>query len=601
MDYSAEETDNSRASHEDYAYVLGHKGSQTEHPPPHVIFHLWQVFVDNVDPMLKMVHVPTLTSAIEKAAPNMHAVPRGFEALMFAIYAAAILSISDEECMEIVGEGRESLLSRYISATKAALTRANFMSSISLVVLQALMIHILAIRNIDEPRSVWALTGLAIRIAENIGLRIDGALLGLSPFETEIRRRIWWQIKMHDFRAAELSGQAKFKDFETDETSPKRPGNIDDSSLYPSMKEPATETDGPTEMLWCVFRSELAMFATSQKVKMMKLAQPMLSSEDYSAMDDLQIKDTFVKDIQERIETKYLRYCDPSQPLQLLTLVGARSAFNIMMFISHHPRRWTNMGQVPASEQEMIWRTVIQLLEQYHMMQSNPLLKRYAWAVPYFIQWQIVIHVLDTLRAQPLHQDAFKAWKLINFTYEENLEMLLNTKRPVFVAVGNLCLKAFAARESAFRQRNVNVPDPPSYIIKLREQREAAKLRKEAAGARRKANESASLHTEAQSSWSGTTPRSEATLVESAQPLSPTLGQPTDFAQELPRMGDDAFWLNDALDVGAVTGVAADTMAMDIDAILTQDLWQNDVQQESINWGQWDAWLGAGPNVGSKT
>jgi hypothetical protein len=49
-----------------------------------------------------------------------------------------------------------------------------------------------------------------------MGMHLDGILLGLSPFETEIRRRIWWQLRMYDFRAAELSGQAKFRDFELD-------------------------------------------------------------------------------------------------------------------------------------------------------------------------------------------------------------------------------------------------------------------------------------------------------------------------------------------------------------------------------------------------
>ena len=63
---------------------------------------------------------------------------------------------------------------------------------------------------------------------------------------------------MYDFRAAELiSGQAKFRDFELDETTPKKPTNINDSDLYPAMPQAAVESTKPTEMMWCILRFEL--------------------------------------------------------------------------------------------------------------------------------------------------------------------------------------------------------------------------------------------------------------------------------------------------------------------------------------------------------
>jgi len=40
----------------------------------------------------------------------------------------------------------------------------------------ALVLHILSIRDTYEPRAVWSLTGLAIRIAEGMGMHLDGIL-----------------------------------------------------------------------------------------------------------------------------------------------------------------------------------------------------------------------------------------------------------------------------------------------------------------------------------------------------------------------------------------------------------------------------------------
>ncbi|KAL9086391.1 MAG: hypothetical protein Q9165_007177 [Trypethelium subeluteriae] len=606
---SADDESDIEASSDDFAYVLGWKTpiSAFSHPPAELIHLLWQTFVENVNPLSKLVHIPSLQPAIEKAINNIEHIPRGFEALMYAIYSMAVLSLTDDECSELLGEARTILLSRYVAATKAALSRARFMSSTSIVVLQALVLHILSIRDACEPRAVWSLTGVAIRIAEVIGLRLDGTLLGLSPFETELHRRIWWQLRMHDFRAAELSGQAKFRNFDLDETSPKQPANVNDSDLYPTMPHAAVESSKPTEMIWIMFRSDLASFAASQKVKMQKLGKAVATSEEYVAMDDLQIKDGFIRKIEDMFETKYLRFCDPTVPLQLMASISIRAAINLIRFLAHHPRRWAHLDQVPVSEQLLVWNIVLQLLEQYNMMQTLPQIRRFSWSVPYFIQWHAVIHALDTLRASPLHSDALKAWRLIDALYENNSATLLGINRPIFVAVGNLCLRAYSARMAALTKEARYVSNPPAYITKLREQREAAKARRAAVysrGDRREAPNSEKILTKPDTdvAWPDTTPESGEALGAAQPQQDPAAKQPPNPVQSTARTGDDAYWLSDPLDDGFLMDGAADMMNLDTDAILTQDSWLDTSSNEVIDWAQWDAWLSnlnpARPNMG---
>ena len=516
---------------------------------------------------------------------------------MFAIYSMAVLSLTEDECNEILGESRAKLLPHYVAATKAALSRARFMSSTSTVVLQALVLHILSIRDADEPRSVWSLTGLAIRVAEGMGMRLDGTLLGLSPFEAEIRRRIWWQLRMHDFRAAELAGQAKFRDFELDETTPKKPANVNDSDLYPAMPQAAVESTKPTEMTWCVFRSDLAGFAATMKAKMQNSSKATFVSEEYAAMDDLKVKDGFIMELEDMVETKYLRFCDPSQPLQLLTLLGARLATNLIRFMAHHPRRWAKLDHVPTSEQRLVWSIVIQLLEQYDMLQSSPQLRRFAWNVPYFIQWHAAIHVLDTLRADPLHPDAAKAWRLISSLYENNSEILLSINRPISVAVGSLCLKAFSARAAASTKER-NLSDPPEYIIKLRERQEAAKARRKAVIGKSNGQESLDgekrlTTTDADAAWPDANLRPAEAMIEAQPQQNPSAKHPANPIQEGTWPEDDAFWLSNLPDENFFAGWAAEMMNLDMDDNLAQDHWLDAPNGEVIDWAQWDAWLGS--------
>ena len=572
--------------------------------------------MENVNPVTKVVHVPSLQSAIEKAITNIERIPRGFEALMFSIYSMAVLSLTEDQCRDMLGDSRAMVLPRYVAATKAALLRARFMSSTSIVVMQALVLHILSIRDVYDSRAVWSLNGLAIRVAQGMGMGLDGTLLGLSPFETEIRRRIWWQLKMQDSRAAELSGQAKFQNFELNETTPKRPANIEDNDLYPAMMQAATESTRPTEMIWIVLRSELASYGATMKADMKRQGKVGFTSEEYAAMDDMQIKDDYITKIEDMVETKFLRFCDPSEPLQLMVLLTARCATNIIQFVAHHPRRWAHLDQVPASEQQLVWGIAFKLLERYSLLQSNPQLQRFAWNVPYYIQWHAVIHVLDTLRTDPLHADAAKAWRLIDSMYEMNSEMLLNANKPIFVAVGNLCLKAFTARATALVKEGRGNPKPPEYITNLQKQRQSAKARREAALTRRKGHDT--LSDENKASISNDIPHK--THLQQP-PSAKKHQQPTNPLQPSTHTGDDAFWLGNApaatednfisaSDAGGVAG--ADTMNLDMytDTILSEDYNSNSNNNngldtpyndsEVIDWAQWDAWLGGGELIRPK-
>lgn len=566
--------------------MLGnHTSTSTSiHPAPDIVLELWRIYTVNVEPLIKIVHVPSLESALEKAITNIEQVPRGFEALMFAMYSMAVLSLTAEDCARRLQENRSLLLRRYIQATKASLLKAKFMSTNSLVVLQALVLHIFSIRDLYEPRAVWRLTGIAYRVAEGMGMRIDGALLGLSPFETEMRRRIWWQIKMHDFRAAELCGQSKMKNFELGEDNPKMPTNVDDKDMYPAMSQPPVDSSRPTEMLWIMMRVGLTTFASRLKIRMSQIGNDS-SAEALSALDDLDVKDGWAREMETMLETQFIRYCDPAQALHLWTMIGCRLSVNLTLFLGHHPRRWASLEYIPESERSFVWRVVMSLLEQYEMMQTSPQLRNFAWNIPYFTQWHAIIHALDTVRAQPLHIDAMKVWEYIEHLYERMSDVLFKINRPIFVAIGNLCLKAFSAREAALHGMGTPVT-PPGYIKQLREQREAAKTRRESERARKQRDGNRSQKTEVDTKPCAMIPR-----LQAQPPLPASSTVPMNPLQGNTRTQDDAFWLSDVASNDNATSGVPDLTNLDIDFILAEDT-TNSMGNEPIDWSQWDAWFG---------
>ena len=112
------------------------------HPPAIKIFQLWQVYINNVNPLLKISHVPTLQAHVVGVAADPAKIPKPLEALMFGIYLVAVTSLTNEEVEGTFGEEKAVLLSRYHQGTQQALINAGFMRSNELKVLQAFFLYL---------------------------------------------------------------------------------------------------------------------------------------------------------------------------------------------------------------------------------------------------------------------------------------------------------------------------------------------------------------------------------------------------------------------------------------------------------------------------
>jgi hypothetical protein len=78
-----------------------------------------------------------------------------------------------------------------------------------------------------------------------LGLDRDGTKTGLSAFDTEIRRRLWWQIKMLDVSCAEDCGFCPTYIYSENTALPL---NIEDADISPESSALPHEKDGFTTM-----------------------------------------------------------------------------------------------------------------------------------------------------------------------------------------------------------------------------------------------------------------------------------------------------------------------------------------------------------------
>lgn len=113
------------------------------HPSPERIKKLRDIYFRNLDMLMKILHRPTIEKEFDLFIVNSedNLPSKSTEALFFAMYFAAITSLSPERCRSQFGEDRSILLAQYRQSVELALARADFLNNTSLECLQALTLY----------------------------------------------------------------------------------------------------------------------------------------------------------------------------------------------------------------------------------------------------------------------------------------------------------------------------------------------------------------------------------------------------------------------------------------------------------------------------
>lgn len=182
--------------------------------------------------------------------------------------------------------------------------------------------------------------------------------------------------------------------------------------------------------------------------------------------------------------------------------------------------------------------------------------------------------------------------RLIEITYENVPNMSMDLEKPIHLAVCNLCLKAYSARENVAHNKTTysgSVP-VPAFILQLRQQRETLRAKREARRVRSSRSMNSTKH--------GTPYAPDLYLVRSPSMKDVRIRPEISFLQQSATLhapspnevadADVSLYpsLFNDFDDNVVNGfddqldeLLASTWNMDVDAM------------EATSWEQWDSWL----------
>ncbi|KAL7904560.1 fungal-specific transcription factor [Trichoderma velutinum] len=378
------------------------------HPPPAYILFIWQTYLDVVDPLIKIFHVPSVQRHVMSISQGRKIPDAATECLMFAIYYSTIISISAAKCRQELHEEKLVLLQRFRNGVEQSLRGINFWSSRNITVLQAFVLYLICGRQDQNGPDVCSLIGIAVGNAMRLALHVD--IPGMRAFDLEMRRRLWWQICTLDVRVAEEFGSEPFI-LETN-LHTELPLNISDTSLDPDMDELPSQQLGRSEMLFSLVRFEVSNFA-----RRIVFSDRFCQSNGYRIMSEAQ-KCQEVDQFRERIEKQYLSYCHKGAPLDCITVKSSRLILANLKLAVCKPRANQNHG-IPLRANYR--KACEEVLQHAHVLRQYSKGRRWLWLFQTYVEWDALAYLLldicITLSSPSSREPLTLPWEAIDETY----------------------------------------------------------------------------------------------------------------------------------------------------------------------------------------
>jgi hypothetical protein len=279
------------------------------------------------------------------------------------------------------------------------------------------------------------MVAMVVRLAHMLNLHRDGQGLQYTPFEAEMRRRLWWQIVLLDMHASEDWGS----DLIISEHSFNScvPTNINDVDMELTATSSYVNREGVTQMTFGLMLCEAS--------KLVKLFQvPVNGQQPRSLQERLKI----VLGCQKEFNENFFPHCNSAAPISWATHTIGRLIIYKAWLMVHYPMKpqdWTAM-ETTVSREDLLM-TSIMILELSYKLESNEDVKQWWWLFKTYVQWHALAVTLVELCVQTPSPLMDKAWKIVDTVFDLWSRRVVDTRGGfVWLPIKKLHAKAHEAR-----------------------------------------------------------------------------------------------------------------------------------------------------------
>ncbi|KAH8745548.1 hypothetical protein F5883DRAFT_586832 [Diaporthe sp. PMI_573] len=401
-------------------------------PLPSQMAFIWQTYCENVDWSIKILHRKTIDKVIRESKGRLSSLPVSLQALLFAVSLAAISSMSEEDVLENFNNSRISLAHRLSMGAEVSLAKADVLNTTDTRVLQALVIYVEVKSHEAGTRASWCLTGLVVRIALLMGLHRDGShFKDISPFNAEMRRRLWWHICFIDARSGEsqttctqLSTFGIFQDTEP-------PTNVDDEDLDPHDTSPPTTRDGISDASLAIIRYHFWQLSKREK----RPWSPMATKTD--AQEAVTISPEAIEALattRQKIEDNFLRHAEHGNPgHQFLSDIvrHALARSELSLSTQDAPPITSSLSASVYPGLNRILILCLTVLELSNRLELSPATSGWYWGLQPPVPWRCLSVLLVQLRKRPWGPTCERAWTCLNTYLTSSTAFRANCRKDI--------------------------------------------------------------------------------------------------------------------------------------------------------------------------
>lgn len=303
-----------------------------------------------------------------------------------------------------------------------------------------------------------------------MGLHRDGELLGLKPFETEMRRRLWWQIILVDAKYAMLSGLSHTllpRGWDT-----KEPKNISDEDLLSSSTNPIKDINGSTDMILVVVICKIAnRLIHLPGIETVLLINELDSMRGTTGRNKRQVEEyrDVITQLSHEIDEVFVKYSSPDAgPLHKQARQLCDHLLSKLSALGKPPGQQSDWGTEVFDHTSNTFKlavmTTSHAIEQYKL----GVYPGWDWFSRLHFQLDVFAYLVGQLCHRTTGRLVDKAWEVVEDVYRYHPEFYEVTSQKMYHQLAHFIFKAWRKREEVLRARLGAAPETPQCVQKLR-------------------------------------------------------------------------------------------------------------------------------------
>jgi Fungal specific transcription factor domain len=252
-------------------------------------------------------------------------------------------------------------------------------------------------------------------------LNSDGETLELSPFETDIRRRLWWGLVVLDIQGAEDRGMPQLiYSFQHDVQFP---ANINDEDIDPELGFIRGERSGFTIMTFSMITFEI-----SKTYEYISCSEPKNTQGGRGyRVPSVEEKERKVNEVNNILHERYIKHINPDVLLEKKASLIAQTSILKQWLLLQYPISSRGKAIMPRSlaTKDQILSSAVSLLEIQYQIEH---MGQVSWVSKVWIQWHPLAVVLAELCVRTSGPLVARAWAIVDAVFDDWSEKVADTK-----------------------------------------------------------------------------------------------------------------------------------------------------------------------------